>query len=534
MLTSCRSAHNEVLLALDFVSLLLSKDAPKNGEATMSPALKQLIKPGTLGTDVWQGTNPLAHEKKQTDDTISKGWRMQFLQNSADSLLRAASRLQDNVKRETQYWEQVLSLSEKGWSVCRMRGERHNLGVRYGFSEAYGEFRERGLAALRSDDDGNIVLDKGLGHDPKALRVHLQEGSRVTGVSKIPALANGSETTLESRIRHARDSLYEEELFHEVVRESRTLASYGVFMDSSTIRFPTRLRSLEDDSIPGQHVVVELVSLNEVDEVETDHESDRYAQAISLAFRLLLSHTHRERLAQRSQLPVPMSAAKREAPVAPILRPVMTILQHKFVLDVSNAYLERVTSLLTAASVRCSTSRASFELGAVDRSGSADALVSSLVAPFSSTASLSVFTPRLNQALEFHIKIYTSIAAPVFGSRMTVISPISPHTADFTEVQDMVDHLDASVSGALARDAARLFAGWTINERDAEIEKPEPLRGKTDKVKIILHSGLGRSEKAEQGRLTLDTGKHDGEQWSSGRQTGGHAFWEVMEELMGG
>ena len=36
---------------------------------------------------------------------------------------------------EARYWEDVLAVKQKGWSVCRYPRERQTLGVRYGFLE---------------------------------------------------------------------------------------------------------------------------------------------------------------------------------------------------------------------------------------------------------------------------------------------------------------------------------------------------------------------------------------------------------------
>jgi mediator of RNA polymerase II transcription subunit 17 len=52
-----------------------------------------------------------------------------------DSILASASRLEKEIELETRYWQQVLAVSENGWSVCRLPNEKHTLGVRFGFSE---------------------------------------------------------------------------------------------------------------------------------------------------------------------------------------------------------------------------------------------------------------------------------------------------------------------------------------------------------------------------------------------------------------
>ena len=129
-----RQAQMESAYALDFVSLLLSKHTPRQADLTMSPYLKQNVPSGSLGVEVMQ--LPQVSEAEQRDaKLVSTGWKLQSLNDTADSLLRSATRLEKEMEQEARYWEQVLAVKEKGWSICRLPQERHTLGVRYGFAE---------------------------------------------------------------------------------------------------------------------------------------------------------------------------------------------------------------------------------------------------------------------------------------------------------------------------------------------------------------------------------------------------------------
>jgi mediator of RNA polymerase II transcription subunit 17 len=123
------SAH-----ALDFVSLLLSKHTPRQAELTLSPYLKQNLPIGTLGAEILQ-TPQKPDSEIVHDEKISIGWKLNALASAADSLLKTASRLEQEIERETKYWGQVLAVKEQGWPICRLPRERHTLGVRYGFAE---------------------------------------------------------------------------------------------------------------------------------------------------------------------------------------------------------------------------------------------------------------------------------------------------------------------------------------------------------------------------------------------------------------
>ena len=100
----------------------------------MSPFVKQVVPLGSLGAEVIQAPQPSEHEK-HNEEMAGIGWRLQSLNGAADSLLRSATRLEEEMGRETKYWEQVLAVKEKGWSLHRLPREKHTLGVRYGFAE---------------------------------------------------------------------------------------------------------------------------------------------------------------------------------------------------------------------------------------------------------------------------------------------------------------------------------------------------------------------------------------------------------------
>jgi mediator of RNA polymerase II transcription subunit 17 len=126
------------MFAVDFVSLLLSKDTPRQAETSMSPFLKQIAPLGSLNAEI---VNPPPKPDSFTKDVsaVSRGWRIQNFNGAANKLLQAASRLETEVASETRYWNEVLTVKEKGWKISRLPRERQALGVQYGFLE--GEIR---------------------------------------------------------------------------------------------------------------------------------------------------------------------------------------------------------------------------------------------------------------------------------------------------------------------------------------------------------------------------------------------------------
>ena len=124
----------EVYRALDFVSLLLSKDTPRVAEVSLSQHVQQLVPLKCLGADKIP-VPQLSPEEQRDQELTSRGWKLQGLENTAESLLRSADRLGREVESEGKYWDQILAVRDKGWSVCRLPRERHTLGVRFGFGE---------------------------------------------------------------------------------------------------------------------------------------------------------------------------------------------------------------------------------------------------------------------------------------------------------------------------------------------------------------------------------------------------------------
>lgn len=128
---------NEAQVLQDFISLLLSKESPTTAELTMSPALKAAAPKGSLGYDMWPLQEPTPTQNRK-QELVAKGWRMKGLEDAADSVLKAATHLENEVRKETKYWEEVLSITEKGWSIRRLPNKHSHkpvLGVQYGFAE---------------------------------------------------------------------------------------------------------------------------------------------------------------------------------------------------------------------------------------------------------------------------------------------------------------------------------------------------------------------------------------------------------------
>ncbi|KAK3050225.1 RNA polymerase II mediator complex subunit [Extremus antarcticus] len=465
MLGEVKAAEQDILMALDFVSLLVSKDAPKQGATSISPFLKNAVPMGSLGIDLWQ--------RMPADKT----------RDAQDELLAT----KDNVRKETEYWNQVLSISEEGWNVCRLPGQQNRLAVRFGFSESSPEFSRRGIAALIPKPDGSIALERGIGSKPQSLRVVLRKGSRVVGTSRLPEAPDDEDTALAARIRYARDSLYDEELYHEMVRESRTLASLGVHMTGSAIHLDTQ--SHLDD---GLDISLDLVTLNEGPELQFDLSSsdDRLAQATLLAARLLLSQAHRARLKKRSEVPPPLSDKRTDSrPLLPILRPLLSFVMHQRATERLNSYLDEVARTLRAAKLEVDIQSAGFSLSEDAQSSNADSLISTLMRTWTSKAQLEVHGIGLGATLTFSAE--TELANNnSFSSNITLSTTKGAGVHRFDNFQELVRAADAKLASRLAEQLLALADDdWMFEANEALLTKDTAVGQKSESVWVTMKSG---------------------------------------------
>ncbi|KAK5125631.1 hypothetical protein LTR85_011905 [Meristemomyces frigidus] len=518
MLQHVGAAEQDILMALDFISLLLSKDAPGPANATISPALRQVVPSGTLGMDVWERM-PQDSARQAQDELLATNVRMESLQQSADSLLAAADRLQDNVRKETQYWHEVLAISERGWNVCRIPGQQHRLGVTFGFSESAPEFSRRGIAALNVGSDGSVTLDRGFGTKPKALRVQLRHGEETVGSSQMPSVPNDGETTLEARIRYARDSLFDEELYHEMTRESRAQASIGVRMRGNAISF----RPSQERAMGAPEVVFELLSLDEDDMRANEPQSqDGVARAIAIAARLLLIQAHRERLNKRSDVPPPLSEKKDERPVLPILRPLMSFVLHQSAQGSVNACLDGLTKLLSAAGVAHTCDTAGFSLPDLAGLASAESLVAGFMQTWVSDARLTI-TAKYHAPFDIRSHLETTLT---HGSIGTAYVLTSAGSRDFRF--SLFDELREATEGAVASGLAKALAsfageGWRCNGREALLTKDSDTAEKNTSVWITLDGSSGT--------LALSSAFKKAS-WSAHGESEQESLWDASTEMV--
>jgi mediator of RNA polymerase II transcription subunit 17 len=407
----------------------------------------------------------------------------------------------------------MLSISGKGWSICRIPRTKR-LGVRYGFSESASEFSGRNIAALNSNSDGSISLERGFGSKPTGLRVSVVRDGQVVGKSYLPSTADDSETTLEARIRHARDSIFDEELFREMTRESRTMSSMGVTMRGQTIRLPT-VGAEESDSI---EILLDLVPLDQEtgSQINTANPDDAVAQALALAARLILSQAHREKLNKRSEVPLPMADRSEEKAIMPVLKPLIAFSLHKSSLRAVNSYIDSIAAVLSVAKVDVTPSHAVFQLPETAQITNASELVSVLKSTFVSTAHIKLKTPR--DEVDITVTVESSLAQTQDMASGFILSVPDEQPLRFDNIEDLAPLIDVAVESSLAAGLRSVAdEDWSLDKREALLSLDETSQSEKKQVWVVV--------KGHEGRMGLSSLEKK-LAWKIGQDLPAVGFWD--------
>jgi mediator of RNA polymerase II transcription subunit 17 len=485
-------AFNDSAHTLDFVSLLLSKYVPKQAEMTISPYLKQHVPMGSIGSERLQAQEQGEAQKHQ-DELVATGWKIQALSSSADSLLRSATDLEKEMGKEAKYWEEVLAVKEKGWSICRLPREKHSLAVRYGFLEAAPEFRDRGLAALRRDGNGSIDLDLGLTSSvPRSIRVQVLDHGRVVAVSQHDDTTGVDDHTAEAAILQARNNIFDEELFHEMYREARTMTNRGVKCIGDGISIP-----LED----GITMYTDLKDVHSMD-TAISNPSDKYSKLPQLAvtaLRILLAHSYRQNHLRRTKQQPPLTERKPQRPVPSILRPILSHFEHRTILSEIRAYTGNCTQFLAKAGIRFGRDRheSSIDLTKLIASTQhpasqfTDTLISTLVSPLQTTTHyrLSILGDP-TEHFSFSIIVLThSMGTDLkFSADATGASlPDIPPDMSFPIVAELKQHIVYIITLWLVDCIQKKHEKWLASGLDAgELTTEETLDGDYEQMVVSL------------------------------------------------
>lgn len=229
-------------------------------------------------------------------------------------------------------------------------------------------------------------------------------------------MTDADSRSVEGSILQARDNIFEEELFHELVREAKVMANQGVATRQNLVRFP-----VSDE----QDVLLELVDANDDQDPlgETAAplgQDDVLAEGLAHLIHVLLSYAHRQNLRRRTQIPPPLTRTKRHTGEYQLLRPLMAYLQHECHRRWVQSFLQETCAVVTSSGLNCKHTAIPFSSLKAPRNNNhhhppasrVESLIEQLLRPLKSTFTTSLHSPNSS----FKVTITTNLSAPPFGT----------------------------------------------------------------------------------------------------------------------
>ena len=271
----------------------------------------------------------------------------------------------------------------------------------------------------------------------------MYQGTRVIASSVNRKEKQGGDDSIENSILQARNDIFDDELYHELHREARSLTNRGVRCTGDKILLPIGT---------DQQVMLDLVPTdsNTIEVKENCRAENGIAEIILTASRILLSHAHQQTANRRCQPPPPLVERKPPRPLYSILRPILAHLQHRSISNGVQEFLEGLSRVLARAGLNLTIDNSKSGMGlskilnstANARQPYVEALVSSMSAPLHSsmllnlpttTSQLALFIRTNTMGTEYKISVNTALPDTPLSSL--------PAESYFTTTADMEDHI---------------------------------------------------------------------------------------------
>lgn len=297
---------------------------------------------------------------------------------------------------------------------------------------------------------------------PKTLRVRITQPNGQTTSSRLLSVQNAAQTPIESVIRHARNSLFEEELYFELVREARSLLAHNVQIVDDTIQL--NLGTAPD---APQTITIDLVDCADTVTPASTNSADNLPDSIALALRLGLSAAHRRKFAKRSQPPPPLSDDKQSPPTLSILTPMVNMQRHHHATKILSAHLHTLTTALTQAHLPATTSTTTEKPSPGDltqllsQHSSSTALSDALIAHFSAPLSTTT-TFTLSPGAPLSIRTTSSLSPPTYGTVFEIEEAGSSTMQQYKSLLEVMRHVERHVERVVSTMLADRAPGWKV------------------------------------------------------------------------
>jgi mediator of RNA polymerase II transcription subunit 17 len=495
VLKAIHMTHQTSMFALDFVSLLLSKENPAQAVTTFSHGLRELVGVGTLGATMLEAPTPLTLNRVPDNKMVAIGKRLIDLNKAADTALAASKRLQQEIGSETRYWSEVLAVSKDGWRTFRLPHETHTMGVKFGFTNTAPEFKTNSIAPMRRAENGSVHLEHGkMGSGSKRLQVSILENGVVGGRSTLPRPLPG-DAPLQDRVKEARDTIFAQELWHEINREGRTLLSRNLRLDKSAVAYTLDAT---------RTISIRLASLDDTDEAQVEQlgPQDAIAESLYITLCLLLCAAHRLNEHRRSE----PSASRGPPPAYSLLAPIISYFEYDKSVEQFVRFLTSFTNVLRSAGLSSSITMKEPPLGTPPGVPASTALVAVLLRPPAVQFDLTITqTSRLRIMVRpsqlYGAQFAVHCLPPSLPGSQNPLTSICPSgVEEFDRITELSWYLYRAVSRALT---AHYYAAAAPTEQPPSDVNDDDQRPRTGWGVDTSHAGLVDYYSGEY-KLTFD------------------------------
>ncbi|KAG0233220.1 RNA polymerase II mediator complex subunit [Mortierella sp. GBA43] len=350
-------AQSEIGLALDVLNIIISSYQMGAGStsgvsgsgpiSTLPNAAPTVLPPGSLKCE-YVPKAPLPLSAQITNEKMALGGKKHQLRTAADILMQGAQKLKKVMADESQFWADALRLRKNNWCIVAAKGgagqpphHHHHSGRLAGGSQLYVHYGFRDVGSLFSERAYAEMVRSTLHSDPgtkksKSVELHIPNK---TGRLVVMSLVHQGEShtqdeiwllgtlgsrrhtprsiTLHSQLLDAQSTLFDNELFHELINEARTMSNSVSIVDNEIflpvndeleLKIAYRTTAIEDDtsvsstqSSSVSNAITVTSDADDIAKLESSKNLKRTADILRCAMQLMQHRRYRQNIKERTE-----------------------------------------------------------------------------------------------------------------------------------------------------------------------------------------------------------------------------------------